>query len=115
MCIYTYVYALLTYVNVYTRVLGKVQIIYVMMQEEYTTVSEPESVDGYLAIMIGDKLWCPLFTEDKLANVVEFISGKVGDRAKHIEGYTRGITYNELTIVQDSIRINGNDQISNEK
>jgi hypothetical protein len=36
---------------------GKLKIIYVMMQEQYTTVSSPECVDGWLAIMVADKLW----------------------------------------------------------
>ena len=36
---------------------GKLKIIYVMMQEQYTTGSSPECVDGWLAIMVADKLW----------------------------------------------------------
>ena len=36
---------------------GKLKIMYVMMQEQYTTVSSPECVDGWLAIMVADKLW----------------------------------------------------------
>jgi len=36
---------------------GKLKIIYVMMQQQYTTVSSPECVDGWLAIMVADKLW----------------------------------------------------------
>ena len=36
---------------------GKLKIIYVMMQQQYTTVSSPECVDGWLGIMVADKLW----------------------------------------------------------
>lgn len=86
-----------------------------MMQEEYTTVSEPESVDGYLAIMIGDQVWCQLFSEDKLSSAVEFILGRVGDRAKHIEGNTIDTVWNELTAAHDSVRIDATDVTSSAK
>jgi hypothetical protein len=32
-----------------------------MMDSQYTTVSKTDSVDGWLAIMIGDALWYPLW------------------------------------------------------
>ena len=39
----------------------KLEILYVMMQDDYTTVSQPECVDGWLGMYIGDKLWYPLW------------------------------------------------------
>ena len=35
----------------------KLKIIYLMMQSDFTTVSQPESVDGWLGIMVGNSLW----------------------------------------------------------
>jgi hypothetical protein len=40
---------------------GKLKIIYVMMQSDFTTVSQPDSVDGWLGIMVGNSLWCDSF------------------------------------------------------
>jgi hypothetical protein len=36
---------------------GKVQLVFVMMEREYTTRSSPEYVDGWLGMMISDQLW----------------------------------------------------------
>ena len=52
----------------------KLQIIYVMMQEEYTTVSKPEFVDDWLAMYMADKLWYPLWDIKQLAE-----TGKVNN------------------------------------
>ena len=46
----------------------RLKIIYVMMQSDYTTVSEPECVDGWLAMYIGDKLWYPLWDNNQVAS-----------------------------------------------
>jgi hypothetical protein len=35
----------------------KLNIIYVMLDKNYTTVSTPNCVDGWLGIMLGDALW----------------------------------------------------------
>jgi hypothetical protein len=40
---------------------GKLKIIYVMMQSDFTSVSQPDSVDGWLGIMVGNSLWCDPF------------------------------------------------------
>ena len=39
----------------------KLTIIYVMMQSDFTMVSQPEHVEGWLAMYVGDKLWYPLW------------------------------------------------------
>ena len=66
---------------------GKVKLIYLMMQQEYTTVSEPESVDGYLGVMVGDSLWYPLWNESAVSEAVDALSGLLNENAKKIEGY----------------------------
>jgi hypothetical protein len=43
---------------------GKLNIVYVMMDQKYTTVSSPDYVDGWLGIMVGDSLWYPLWNHD---------------------------------------------------
>lgn len=49
---------------------GRVKVVYVMMQTEYTTVSEPHCCDGWLGIQIGDALWYPLWEEAILPSSV---------------------------------------------
>jgi hypothetical protein len=68
---------------------GKLKVIYVMLQEEYTTVSEPESVDGYLSVMIGDLTWAPLFGESYVSTAADYISNIVGECAKRVDGYMK--------------------------
>ena len=53
-----------------------------MMQEEYTTVSTPESCDGYLGLMIGGALWYPLYSEKNVASTAKQIAELVGDHAR---------------------------------
>ena len=44
------------------------EIIYVMLQEEYTTVCVPKVMEEWLAMYIGDKLWYPLWDINQLAS-----------------------------------------------
>lgn len=57
---------------------GLLEVIYVMMEEDYTTVSEPEAVDGYLGLMIGGSLWYPLWDEQQITpsvgSIVDYMS-----------------------------------------
>jgi hypothetical protein len=70
---------------------GKVNILYVMMQEGYTTVSEPDSVDGYLGLMIGASLWYPLWNAEHAKTVATDLAGIIGDNAKAVKGYVRAL------------------------
>ena len=36
---------------------GRVKMLYVMTDAKYTSVSEPEAVDGWLGMMVGQQLW----------------------------------------------------------
>ena len=40
---------------------GLLKIIYVMMDKDYTTHSSPRCIDGWLALMVGEDLWCLTF------------------------------------------------------
>jgi hypothetical protein len=46
---------------------GRMKLVYIMMQEEYTTVSDPESVDGWLGVQLSDKLWFPCWNSQGMA------------------------------------------------
>ncbi len=58
---------------------GLLKIIYVMMDENYTTVTNP-AVDGWLAMYIGDNIWYPLWNHSKVsetsAAIAYLISGQ---------------------------------------
>ena len=43
---------------------NKLDIVFVMMQKEYTTCSDPNYCDGWLGFMIGDSFWLPLYDEE---------------------------------------------------
>lgn len=65
---------------------GKLELFFVMMQQEYTTVSSPDSVDGYLGIMVGDNLWYPLWDGTFLSDTVDSITKLLGDHGKVVVG-----------------------------
>jgi hypothetical protein len=44
---------------------GKVKLVFIMMEQGYTTRSLLENVDGWLALMIGDHLWNAIWTHDQ--------------------------------------------------
>ena len=60
----------------------KLTIIYVMMQSDFTTVSQPESVEGWLRLYLGDKLWYPLWDKGQVESTGDAIAGIIGDHAK---------------------------------
>jgi hypothetical protein len=61
---------------------GKLQILYVMMQADYTTVSEPYCCDGWLGIQIGDALWYPLWEPDMVEATADNLLSLIGDKCK---------------------------------
>ena len=60
---------------------GKVQLVFVMMDSEYTTVSE-NSVNGWLGFMIGDALWYPLWDDGHVHSTGNEIGKIIGDKGK---------------------------------
>jgi hypothetical protein len=57
---------------------GKVKLVFVMMEEDYTTRSSPEYVDGWLGLMIGDQLWHGMWADNQVAAVAAAIHITVG-------------------------------------
>ena len=54
-----------SYANILAKK-GLLKLCFVMMNEDYTTISHPYYCDGWLGIMIGDHLWYPLYSERDL-------------------------------------------------
>jgi DNA-directed RNA polymerase subunit F len=57
-----------SYASVLARRHQRLKILFVMMDDEYTTVSRPAYCDGWLASMIGHSVWFPLFSEEMLSS-----------------------------------------------
>jgi hypothetical protein len=57
---------------------GKVKLVFVMMEQGYTTRSSPEYVDGWLGLMIGDNLWHAMWAGDHVAAVAAAIHVAIG-------------------------------------
>jgi hypothetical protein len=55
------------------------KLLYVMMNENYTTESRPVAVNGWLAGMIGAELWYPLWNKNQLTSTVNAIASKLGN------------------------------------
>ena len=55
-------------------------IIYVMMQEHYTTHSQPDSCSGWLGIMIGEDLWYPLYSVSDVTATSNGIARRIGKK-----------------------------------
>jgi hypothetical protein len=60
---------------------GRLKLLYVMMDAQYTTRSEPECVDGWLGIMLGDALWYPLWNEASVASTAKTLASVLGTNA----------------------------------
>jgi len=54
------------------------RVLYVMMNENYHTRSSPQSVDGWLAFMLGDDLWYPLWNEKVIPGTVKELLNLIG-------------------------------------
>jgi hypothetical protein len=52
---------------------GKVNLVFAMMEQDYTTRSSPEYVDGWLGLMVGDQLWHGMWAHDQVAAVAAAI------------------------------------------
>jgi hypothetical protein len=57
---------------------GKVNLVFAMVEQDYTTRSSPEYVDGWLGLMVGDQLWHGMWAHDQVAVVAAAICSSVG-------------------------------------
>lgn len=67
------------------------KVLYLMMNESYHTRSSPESLDGWLAFMLGGDLWYPLWNEHVISNTVNELINLIG------------MEYNINTMISNSI------------
>jgi hypothetical protein len=58
------------------------KLVYVMMNENFTTETRPVVVDGWLGGMIGAELWYPLWKKEQLHVAVSSVAAKLGNNAK---------------------------------
>ena len=58
---------------------GLLNIYYVMMDPGYTTVSNPDGVDGWLGLYVGDHLWYNLFDERNVENAADDLGMLIQD------------------------------------
>lgn len=49
---------------------GELDLVYVMMDSSYTTVSRPERISGWLGLMIGSEIWYKAFNESDINSTV---------------------------------------------
>jgi hypothetical protein len=61
---------------------GMLNCVFVMMDSNYTTHSSPDCIDGWLAFMIGDALWYPLWEEAKVQGTANELSKIFGSSGK---------------------------------
>jgi hypothetical protein len=56
------------------------KLIYVMMNESYTTVSKPRSVDGWLGFIVSSSLWYPFWDpEIQYSSLIKALTGMIGN------------------------------------
>ena len=58
------------------------QLLYVMMDNEYTTVSKAQTVDGWLGFMLGTELWYPLWSPGNVQSTAIELDKLIGDNAR---------------------------------
>ncbi len=71
---------------------GKIELLFVMMEQDYTTRSAPEHVDGWLGLMIGDQLWHSMWVDDQVSTVTAAIHRVVGPAALNSPPATNSVT-----------------------
>jgi hypothetical protein len=57
---------------------GELDMLFVMLQEDFTTVSKGGRVAGWLGFFIGQDLWYPLWTENQIRESSRAISQRIG-------------------------------------
>eukprot|EP01041_Mallomonas_annulata_P013018 gene13018-27470_t len=62
----------------------KLSLIFAMMDREYTTASKPDYLDGWLAFIVGDALWYPLWdgSTSGVESTAQRIAKQIGDKSK---------------------------------
>eukprot|EP01034_Spumella_vulgaris_P026938 gene26938-33589_t len=61
---------------------GRLQIYFVMMQNDYTTVSVPNSCNGWLGIMLGDAMWFSLWEPGHVGSTSKAIAQNIKEQCK---------------------------------
>jgi hypothetical protein len=73
------------------------KLVYVMMNQNFTTESRPVVVDGWLAGMIGAELWYPLWDRNQVNSTSSDIAAKIGNNAKRVMNVPFSLTSSIFT------------------
>ena len=73
------------------------------MRGRYTTVSQPESVDGWLAVQLGDKLWFPCWNskvmEATAAKIIPIVAAQERTAAMQLPASPTGTSHIQPALV----------------
>ena len=70
----------------------KLEIIYIMTQEHYTTQSSVETCDGWLGIMVAEQLWYPLYSSEMVVTAAKGISQRISGHGSSLPVPTEGVS-----------------------
>jgi hypothetical protein len=73
-----------------------------MIEQDYTTRSSSEYVDGWLGLKVGDQLWHGMWTHDQVAAVAAAIHGAVGPASSAAAAAAESSTATSATAARPS-------------
>ena len=79
---------------------GRLTMHFVTMEADYTMHSEPECVDGWLGLYMGTDLYYGLYDLSMLTDVIDKISGVLGDKALRVSPTKSPLT--QLPVIAQS-------------
>ena len=84
---------------------GRLKILYIMLEEQFTPVSRPRHVDGFLSELPGifdESCWYPMYNSEMLAGAAANMSKSIGNNARFVPGYLTDklFTLAEITAVK---------------
>lgn len=60
----------------------EVKLLFVMMNEEYTTVSKPKHCDGWLGILVGGNFWVPMWKQEMVSSAAKTLAASLDPVSK---------------------------------
>lgn len=69
---------------------GRLKVLYLMLEEQFTPVSSPRKVDGILSELPGifdESCWYPMYDEEMLPGAAANIANSIGNNARFVPGY----------------------------
>lgn len=63
---------------------GELRLYFVMMDENYTTVTAPRRCDGWLGLMVGNQLWYALWDDSRLKQTALQLAGVLSHKSEDV-------------------------------